>query len=196
VSKEKLEKLIQKNRGYITTQEAQHEGIHREYLTMFVQEEKLVRTSPGIYQSPHVWEDKLYNYQQKRKFMIYSHETALYLHGLSDRDPIFYSVTLPTGYNTSQIKHQDLKTFTIKNTIFELGQTKIKTAYGNEITIYDKERTICDVIRSRNRMDRQLINDGLRRYMSHPSKNVNKLMCYAKEMGIEKVLRDYLEILL
>lgn len=196
MSKEKLQKLIKKQNGYVTTQDAMYEGIHREYLAIFVEEEKLIRTSPGVYQSPSAWEDKLYNYQQKKKRMIYSHETALYLHGLSDRDPIQYAVTLPTGYNTSQIKQIDLVTYTIKSSLFELGKTTMETAFGNDIIVYDKERTICDIIRSRSRIDKQVFNEGLKRYLNDTSKDLNKLQKYAIEMGIETVLRKYMEILL
>lgn len=196
MSKVKLEQLIKKQHGYITTQDAIYEGIHREYLTMFVEEEKLIRISAGVYQSPHAWEDKLYSYQQKKKRMIYSHETALYLHGLSDRDPIKYSVTLPTGYNTSQIKQQEMITFTIKPSLFELGKMTMKSPFGNDITLYDKERTICDIIRSRSRIDKQIFNDGVKRYLNDKTKNLNKLLEYAKYMGIENVLKSYMEILL
>lgn len=196
MSKKKLEELIKKKNGYITTQDAIYEGIHREYLTMFVEEEKLIRTSPGVYQSIDAWEDKLYAYQQKKKHMIYSHDTALYLHGLSDRDPIQYSVTLPTGYNTSQIKQIDLITYTIKPSLFELGKMTMKSPFGNDITVYDKERTICDIIRSRSRIDQQILKDGLKRYVKDTSKNLNNLLEYAKKMGIENVLRNYMEILL
>ena len=196
MSKKKLEELIKKKNGYITTQDAIYEGIHREYLTMFVEEEKLIRTSPGVYQSIDAWEDKLYAYQQKKKHMIYSHDTALFLHGLSDRDPIQYSVTLPTGYNTSQIKQIDLITYTIKTSLFQLGKMTMKSPFGNDITVYDKERTICDIIRSRSRIDQQILNDGLKRYVKDKSKNLNNLLEYAKKMGIDNVLRNYLEILL
>jgi len=196
MSKEKLQKLIKKQNGYVTTQDAMYEGIHREYLTMFVEEEKLIRTSPGVYQSPSSWEDKLYNYQQKKKRMIYSHETALYLHGLTDRDPIQYAVTLPTGYNTSQIKQTDLVTHTIKSSLFELGKITMKTEFGNDITVYDKERTICDIIRSRSRIEKQIFNDGLKRYLNDTSKDLNKLHKYAKQMSIETILRNYMEILI
>ena len=196
MSKKKLEELIKKKNGYITTQDAVYEGIHREYLTMLVEEEKLIRTSPGVYQSIDAWEDKLYAYQQKKKHMIYSHDTALFLHGLSDRDPIQYSVTLPTGYNTSQIKQIDLITYTIKPSLFQLGKMTMKSPFGNDITVYDKERTICDIIRSRSRIDQQILNDGLKRYVKDKSKNLNNLLEYAKKMGIDNVLRNYLEILL
>ena len=196
MSKKKLEELIKKQNGYITTQDARYEGIHREYLTMLVEEEKLIRTSSGVYQSPEAWEDKLYMYQQKKKHMIYSHDTALYLHGLSDRDPIHYSVTLPTGYNTSQIKQIELITYTIKTSLFELGKMTMKSPFGNDITVYDKERTICDIIRSRSRLDKQILNDGLKLYIKDTSKNLNNLLMYAKKMGIDNILRKYLEILL
>lgn len=128
--------------------------------------------------------------------MIYSHATALYLHGLSDRDPIQYSVTLPTGDNTSQIKHIDLITYTIKPSLFELGKMTMKSPFGNDITVYDKERTICDIIRSRSRMDQQILHDGLKRYVKDTSKNLNNLLEYAGKMGIDNVLRNYMEILL
>jgi predicted transcriptional regulator of viral defense system len=196
MSKKKLEELIKKKNGYITTQDAIYEGIHREYLTMLVEEEKLIRTSPGVYQSIDAWEDKLYAYQQKKKHMIYSHDTALFLHGLSDRDPIQCSVTLPSGYNTSQIKQINLITYTIKPSLFELGKMTMKSPFGNDITVYDKERTICDIIRSRSRIDQQILNDGLKRYVKDKSKNLNNLLEYAKKMGIDNVLRNYMEILL
>ncbi|MCF7932376.1 MAG: type IV toxin-antitoxin system AbiEi family antitoxin domain-containing protein [Acholeplasmataceae bacterium] len=196
MSKDKLKELIQKNHGYITTQDAKQEGIHREYLTMFVEEEKLIRVSPGVYQTPEVWEDRLYNLQQKKTRMIYSHDTALYLHGLSDRDPIKYHVTLPTGYNTSQIKEVDLVTYTIKPALFELGRITIKSPYGNDILVYDKERTVCDIIRSRNRIDKQILNNGIKRYVNDSSRNLINLLAYAKTMGIENVLRNYMGILL
>ena len=196
MSKKKLEELIKKKNGYITTQDAIYEGIHREYLTMLVEEEKLIRISPGVYQSIDAWEDKLYAYQQKKKHMIYSHDTALYLHGLSDRDPIQYSVTLPTGYNTTQIKQINLMTYTIKPSLFELGKMTMKSPFGNEITVYDKERTICDIVRSRSRIDQQILKDGLKRYAKDKSKNLNNLLEYAKKMGIDNVLRNYMEILL
>ncbi len=196
MSKDKLKELILKNHGYITTQDAKQEGIHREYLTMFVEEEKLIRVSPGVYQTPEAWEDRLYNVQQKKTRMIYSHDTALYLHGLSDRDPIKYHVTLPTGYNTSQIKEVDLVTHTIKPALFELGRITIKSPYGNDILVYDKERTVCDIIRSRNRIDKQILNNGIKRYVNDSSRNLINLLAYAKTMGIENVLRNYMGILL
>lgn len=196
MSKKKLEALIQEKKGYITTQDAESKGIHREYLSLYVEEERLVRTAPGIYQVPSAWDDSMFNLQQKKKSMIFSHETALYVHGLTDREPFIYAVTLPTGYNTTQLNHNDLKTFTIKRDLLELGMIEAKTPYGNTIVVYDVERTICDMIRSRNRIDKQVLSEGLKKYVNSPKKDLNKLVDYAHKLGIYTVLRRYLELLL
>lgn len=196
MSKKKLEALIQEKNGYITTQDAESKGIHREYLSLFVEEERLVRTAPGVYQLPSAWDDAMFNLQQKKKSMIFSHETALYMHGLTDREPFIYSVTLPTGYNTTQLNHNNLKTFTIKRDLLELGMTSAKTTYGNTIVVYDIERTICDMLRSRNRVDKQVLSEGLKRYINNPTKDLNKLVIYAQSLGMYSVLKRYLELVL
>ena len=173
--KSKLEQLINNNHGYITTQEVEREGIHREYLSIMVQEGELIRVSSGVYQSKDAWQDVFFTFQQKKKKLIYSHDTALYLHGLSDQDPQLLSVTLPTGYNTSQLSKETYKTFTIKPTLLDLGKTSTKTPYGNEVILYDMERTLCDLIRSRSRFDKALIYTSIKRYLATPNKNLNRL---------------------
>jgi predicted transcriptional regulator of viral defense system len=196
MSRDKLLQLIENSEDYITTKDAEAYGIHREYLSLFVKEENLIRVSPGVYQKPGSWDDFLFEFQKKKKRVIYSHDTALYLHGLSDRDPIIYSVTVPTGYNTSQINSQRIISYTIKKDLFDLGKMILKTNFGNEVFVYDKERTLCDVVRSRSKLDKQIVNDALKMYVNDKSRNLNKLMQYAEALGIQSVIRNYLEILL
>ncbi|MEG1345075.1 MAG: hypothetical protein RSD14_06250 [Clostridia bacterium] len=48
--------------------------------------------------------DEYYTFQYKCPKAIFSHETALYFHDLSDRTPIIFMVTVPSNYNTRQLK--------------------------------------------------------------------------------------------
>lgn len=192
----RLKNLIKKNGGIITTSLAEKNNIHREYLNSLVKEGELERVSHGIYITPDVWEDRLLINQLKRTRMIYSHETALYLHDLTDRDPLQYVVTVPQGYNPTRIKEEGLIVHTIKREWFELGVCTKKTAFGNEVKTYNMERTICDILRDRNNQDSAIVNDSLKRYFGRKEKDLNKLMKYAKELRIETVLRTYLEVLL
>ena len=192
----KLKDIICNNNGIITTSLVEEKGIHREYLNALVKEGEIERISHGIYMAPDVWEDMLYINQLKREKMIYSHETALYLHNLTDRDPLHYVVTVPQGYNSSKLKEEGFRVHNIKKEWFDLGIITKETVFGNAIRTYDMERTICDILRSRNKIDAAIISDSLKRYFSRKDKDLNKLMKYAKELRIENILRTYMEVLL
>ena len=193
---EKLEALIKSSNGVITTKLADNHDIHREYLSEFVRQGKLERIAHGIYITPEVWEDKMLIFQLRKSKMVYSHETALFLNDLTDRDPVSYCVTVPTGYNTSKLKQDGLIVHTIKKELLDLGICTKQTSFGNDIRTYDMERTICDMLRDRKNQDIAVVSDALKRYARRSDKDLNKLMKYADVLRIEKVLRSYLEVLL
>lgn len=192
----RLKKLIHEHGGIITTSIAAESNIHREYLNKMVKVGELERVSRGIYITPDVWEDRLLIYQLKRTKMIYSHQTALYLHDLTDKDPLNYVVTVPQGYNPSKLKEEGFIIHTTKKEWFELGLCTKKTIFGNEVKTYDMERTICDILRDRNNQDPTIVSDALKRYFIRKDKDLYRLMKYAKALRIETVLRPYSELLL
>ena len=67
---------------------------------------------------------------------------------------------------------------------------------GNYITTYDLERTLCDVIRSRNKIDKQIVIEALKNYSKSKDKDLHRLYKYAGKFGVEKILNQYLEVLL
>ena len=193
---EKLKMLIEKHDGVITTKLAGENNIHREYLSELVRLGDIERVGHGIYITPDVWEDGLMINQLRRSRMIYSHETALYLHDLTDRDPVQYVVTVPHGYNPTRLKNEGLVVHTVKKELFELGVCSKETSFGNKVKTYDMERTICDILRDRNNQDPAVVNDSIKRYLNKKDKDLNKLMKYAGLLRVENVIRLYLEVLL
>jgi len=85
--KKRLEKLIQKHHGTILSSDLDEYKIPRVYLQMYVAEGKLEKVDRGVYVSNDAIEDEMYAIQTKYPKLIYSHETALFIHGLSDRTP-------------------------------------------------------------------------------------------------------------
>ncbi|MBZ4666400.1 hypothetical protein [Mahella sp.] len=77
-----------------------------------------------------------------------------------------------------------------------MGVMELKTIYGRPIKAYDKERTICDIIRDRSNMDIAVLNEAIRRYLDTRDKNIPLLLRYAEKLDILNVLRKYVEILL
>jgi len=193
---EKLEKLIQKQHGTVLSSDLDLYEIPRTYLQMMVADGKLERVDRGIYVSTDAIEDEMYSMQTKYPKLIYSHETALYLHGLSDRTPFEYSASVPSGYKVVGSMAERFKIYYIKKELHELGVETVQSSHGNPIKTYNIERTICDLIRSRNRIDVQILNEALKRFVKLKSADLSMLMDYAKKLRIDAVLKNYLEVLL
>lgn len=191
-----LKPILTQNGNTITTAEANAAGISNERLRQLVKRGVLERPAFGIYVLPHDFVDRMYATQQRRPKIIYSHETALFLHNLTDRDPISYSVTVPTGYNTVKLREEGFTVYTIKRDLHTVETTEAETMFGHTVRVYTMERTICDCLRSRSRMDVTLLTDALRRYVRRKDKNLNTLMKMAKTFRVEQPLRHYMEVLL
>ena len=191
-----LQSVLAQNNGTITTAQANKVGISNERLRLLVENGDLKRARFGVYVSPEVFVDNMYVIQLRRKKIIYSHETALYMHELCDRTPLRFSVTVPSGYNTAKLRDEDFIVFTIKRELYELGVTELPTMFGNSVKVYGLERTICDCLRSRNQVDISLLTDGVKRYAKRRDKNLARLMQMADMFGVTSLVRHYMEVLL
>ena len=191
-----LQSVLKQNGGIVTTAQANEVGVSNERLRLLVHSGDLERVTTGIYVLPDEFTDKMFIVQLRRPKIIYSHETALFLHELTDRDPINYMVTVPTGYNPTRLREDGFTVFTIKRELHEIGVTKLTTMFGNSVTVYDMERTICDCLRSRNNLDIAVVTDAIKRYAKRKDKNLNKLMQMAETFKVTKLLRGYMEVLL
>lgn len=191
-----LQSVLKQNGGIVTTAQANEVGVSNERLRLLVHSGDLERVTTGIYVLPNELTDKMFIVQLRRPKIIYSHETALFLHELTDRDPINYMVTVPTGYNPTRLREDGFTVFTIKRELHEIGVTKLTTMFGNSVTVYDLERTICDCLRSRNNLDIAVVTDAVKRYAKRKDKNLSKLMQMAETFKVTKLLRAYMEVLL
>lgn len=107
---------------------------------------------------------------------------------------IKHTLTAPSDCIPSAAIKSECKVYYIKPELFELGKTMLKTPAGNKVPAYDLERTICDVIRSRNKLGTETFHAALKLYAVDPKKDLNKLNFYAKQMRVANVLRQYLEV--
>ena len=188
--------IAQTHGGFIDTTIAAQRGSSKAMLYKLCKEDKIHRIVKGQYILPDDMQDELLAISNRSERIIFSHETALYLHGISDRTPFEHTVTAPSGCIPSAAIKFECKVYYIKPELFELGKTTLRTPAGNDVPAYDLERTICDVIRSRNKLGTETFLAALKMYAASPKKNLNQLNTYAKQMRVEKVLRQYLEVLL
>ena len=196
INKELIEFASEHN-GVITSRDVTHIGIPRVYLTRMVESGELKRVQPGIYVLPDTILDEFAEIHYRCPKAVYSHGTALFLHDLSDRTPLKYTVTLPSSYNATHLSN--VENLEIKKSIpviYAAGITTIASPNGFIVPVYNIEKTICDVVRNKDNMDYQGVTDALKLFSKRPVKNLTRLMQYAKLLRIESVIRTYFEVLL
>ena len=193
---QKLEALAAADGGVLTTAGAGSAGISRTSLAKFISENGYERVSQGIYISPDAWWDEAYLLQLRCPQLVFSHDSALFYHDLTDREPLQMTGTVKTGYNPSHLTSQGVKVFTVKKELYEIGITTTGTAFNHQVRVYDMERTICDIVRSRNGMEAQTFYDALKMYAGRKDKNLHNLMRYAKLFHVDKLVRQYMGVLL
>ncbi|WP_304141347.1 transcriptional regulator, partial [Finegoldia magna] len=155
------------------------------------------RLRPGLYQLKGKVIDDFVLISSNSNRIIFSYQTALYLHDLSDRTPNVFHISVPQGYNASHIKkrYEDLQVHYVKKDLYELGKIEIKSPQGNLIPVYDIDRTICDIIIDREKIDKQIFTEAIKRYFKSSNKNLRRLIKYSRLFKIEDEIRKYMEVL-
>lgn len=193
---DKIIEIAKNNNGYINISQLKGYGIDHKFLYNLVKKDTFEKVSHGLYILKNELNDEYYNLQYKSKYVVFSHSTALYFHNLSDRIPLIIDITVPYHYNGSLQKNRNVRLNYVKEDIWELGIINTKTILDNYVKIYDIEKTICDIIKDRDKMDSEIFTRALRKYANMKNKDIVKLIKYAKNLNIEEKVRKYMEVLL
>ena len=176
---ETILKVIKSNNNMITTAQAVELGFTRSLLSWYVKEGLLERGCRGVYILPDSVCDDMYTLMLR-----------------SERTPFMHSVTIPSNTKLSNPLQEECVCYYIKPELHQLGVITRKTTLGNEVRCYNAERTICDLLRSRNRLDEETVISGIKNYAASSEKDLDRLAAYASKLGVEKNLKRYMEVLL
>jgi len=191
-----MRRLLQENNGYLFTAQVEKAGVSRTYLAKFVRENQLEKVAKGIYISQDTWEDELYILQICYPKIIYSGETALYLHGMIDREYTDICITVPPRFNQTRLRNRGVLVHQEKLAVYQLGMVEVETNYGNVVRTYDKERCICDMVKNRGNMEVQQFQTAMKTFMRDKAKNMSKLMQYGEQLKIRDEIMKYVEVML
>ena len=183
-------------KGYVFTKEVREKNINTSYLTKLVKEKKLARVARGYYVLIDSVPDNFYIILSKCRKAVFSHATALYLHNYSERCPLIYDVTVPYGYGNCYKNSNNIDIHYRKPENINIGLVEMRSPFGLKIKVFNLERTICDIIKDKSKMDIEIFTKALKMYAESPQKDLNKLMKYAVKLNIEQKVRNYMEVLL
>ncbi len=188
--------LLVRNKGYIKTSEVVENNISRSYFGEYVKKNNLIKVAQGLYMSEDNWQDDLFVLQNRYPDLIFSHETASFLLGLSSREPIEVSITLDSKKGSTRLNNESVCVYKIKKDLLEVGMIEGQTPLGNRVRHYNSERTLCDLVRSRNKIEVQEVRAAVKTYLRSKDKDIPKLMRYAKLFKVTNFIKQYTEVLL
>lgn len=183
-----IKQIADTNNGMLSTRMIEPLNISRQYLSIMQKNNDIEKIARGIYLTPSAFEDSYFSFQQKYKQVIFSHMNALYFYGMTEEFPYNYTVTVPQNYHVD-IVNEKCNVFYVSDEIYEMGVVEVETPNGNKVRVYDKERCICDIIRSKGRMDSEQVKKAIKQYTQSRDKDLAKLSKYSKKMGLsDKVM--------
>lgn len=193
---DEIKEAFEKNGGLLRTAQLVEAGRSKPWIGLCVRAGLLVRLGHGVYARADGFGDDVAALLSRSGIMVLSHESALYLNGLSEGAPDAISVTIPSNRRLSTAALSLCKCHYVRPDLHDIGSSIRKTAFGNDVRCYDAERTICDVFRARNRMDSETVLAAFRNYVAAPERNLPKLARYARAFGIFERLHRQLEVAL
>ena len=191
-----LDAILDGNAGIITSAEAQEAGATRPAFSDYVRRRGLERASRGVYVDPGAFPDEMALLQRRFPKAVFSHDSALYLHDLTDREPMPISVTVDSRYNAGPLKDQGVRIYYVKPEWYGLGIAEVETPGGSKVRAYDKERTVCDIIRRRAAVDPAVFRQAIRDYSRSRDKDLARLSAYARAMKMESRVFEVMEVAL
>lgn len=188
--------LVRDN-GFLYTKDVVNAGIRKEKLKNLVDEGILIREARGLYSFTNQFTDEYSLLQIRYPKSIFSHETALFFHGLTDRSPSVIVMTIPQSYTVTrvQLEFPYIAFHRIQADLWPVGVTEVRSPQGGLIKLYNLERCICDMVRHKKHTDPQVFSQSIKAYFSSDRRDIIQLMAYAKLFNITEKIQSYMEVL-
>lgn len=193
---EEYKKIFDKYGGMMRAKQLQNEKVFYRQVQKLINEGYVEKVRSGYYQ----WVDhgdfsEVGTLVRLFPDAILCMDTALRYYGYSDRTPGEWHVAVSkdSGKSRFKIDYPFVKPYYVEPAILELGLAKGEID-GYEVRIYDKDRVICDCLRYRNKMDKEIFNKAIQNYIADPSKNVPKLLAYSEALRVKKIAKDLIGV--
>lgn len=186
------------NNGYATTKDISKRGINRYYINELKKNGFIEPIKRGLYK--WVDYDFDFDFELAEVFKIVPKgilclKSALSYHELTTFNPWQYEIAVERSSKVAIPKYPPIKLIYFSEDLYELGKTEVFIK-GHNVRVYDVEKTICDCIRYRNIIGMDMVRESLHEYLKRKNRDLNKLLLYAKKCRVEKIIREYLEVLI
>ena len=196
MKEEQIQALFESYGGVMKTAELKEHGIHYRALQKLIEEGTVEQVRRGYYQ---YLDEKAFTEVPAITTLfpdgVLCMESALDYYGYTERTPSAWQIAVDarTRRNRFKIAYPVVKPHFVQSEKFPVGITDGEIS-GTNIRVYDRERTICDCLLHKNKMDQEVFNDAMKNYLKDPERNAARLGEYASKLRVEKKVREVLGV--
>lgn len=188
--------IFRRNNGYAKTGEILKAGFHNHYLDLLLEKGAIIKLKRGLYRLTSVSADseleEVCRIIPKGVVCLFS---AWDYYGLSDFVPPEYHIAIEKSQKVALPDYPPIKLYYWSEAYWQLGITYVKIG-NTEVPIYEKEKSVCDAIRFRNKIGKDVEKEVLKNFLKERDRNIEKLLRFARLLRVENTIKRYLNMLL
>jgi len=192
---EEIKKIFINNNGIVRTGDITSKGFSIRHLNKLIDEGSVYRIKRGVYQWVDEDVDDLQILYKILPEAVLCMQSALYYYLYTDRTPDCFNIAVDRDINKRRL---EIDYPIIKPYYVEPHYLKVGVVYGQingvKIKVYDRERTVCDVLRYINKIDKEIFNKAIKSYINDDKKNIPKLIEYAKQFRVYKKMQTLMGV--
>lgn len=193
---EKVKKILDDNNGIVTAMQLKEESVPYTVINEMIDTKELKRVDRGIYiNNDSYYEDEYFIFQKKHPNIIFSHNSSLYIFGMTERVPHQMEITVKRNYHVIP-KNDEFVIFRVPDNIYDLGITTGNTAFGNKVKCYNIERTIIDIIISNKTLDTESRNKAVRECVKSKNFDYDLMLEYARKMKVYDKIKTIMDVVI
>lgn len=192
--KKEITLLINSDCLVFRTKELNANGLSNYEIAKLLEEGILEKIYQGVYVKGDIKEMKIVDINVIVENGIVSLTSAAFFYKLTDEQEGKITITLNRDQKPPKIPYDLFSYYYTTSKFYDIG-LQVKDENGRKIKIYDIERTVCDILRHRNKYSNLLVREVIENYLAREDADLDKLISYSKELRIYNVLKQYLEIL-
>jgi predicted transcriptional regulator of viral defense system len=181
--------------GVLKTSELNNIGLSSRQIKKLLNDEFIVKIKFGFYELLDVVNSEEVIIARLFPNAVIFLESALMHYGYTDRIPSSWQIAVDRDSEKSQYKidYPLIEAFYIKAKFLEVGLDTIEINCVN-VKIFDRDRTMCDILRYENKIEKEVFSEAIKRYCEDPKKNVRNLFEYSDIFNIKKKVQTYIGV--
>jgi len=195
---ERIHKVFKKHKGFARTKDILAAGIHTRNIKRVREKEQVVQVKRGLYRLadiPLISNQGFIDLARAISGGVICLLSALSYYELTTFNPSVIAMAICRGSRKPKINYPPVEFYHFSKKQFEAGINKIKVK-GHEIRIYNREKTICDCFRYRNKLGLDIAKEGLSEYLKRKDRDLEKLLEYAEICRIKPLLQTWLNAMI